>query len=188
MNQIKKVSSYLLTTFNVLLIALPLCIVIQWLFIDTSMLKNLLAEGIIGRPIQTPEGCVNLSTIHWTTLSKNIGLSADIFGLIPLFLSLFVLKSIFRNYQKGEIFTITNAKHYKHLGWLFFFDALLVKPISDLLMALAVTFSNPPGHRCLSLGFGAPSIAAIFGGILVIVISWVMIEGSKLHDDQKFTI
>ena len=188
MKQIQKVSSYLLTTFNVLLVALPLCDIIQWFFIDTGTIKNLLAQGIVGKSVQTPEGYVNLSTVQWTPFSKTLGFSADILGLLPFVLSLFGLKSIFRNYQKGEIFSTANARHYKYLGWIFFFDALLIKSLSDMFTVLAVTLTNPPGHRYISLSFGTPNMKALFCGILVIVMSWVMLEASRLHDDQKFTI
>ena len=188
MNQIQKVSSYLLITFNVLLVALPLCVIIQWFFIDTGTIKNLLAQGIVGKSVQTPEGYVNLSTVQWTSFSKTLGFSANILGLLPFVLSLFGLKSIFRNYQQGEIFSTANARHYKYLGWIFFFDALLIKSLSNTLMVLAVTLSNPPGRRWVTVGFGTPNMKSLFYGIIVIVISKVMLEATKIHDDQKFTI
>lgn len=191
MNKIQKISSYLLIVFNVLLIALPLYVLIQWLFMEiktTDVPSSINFFGLLERVVQTPEGIVNLSTVHWTPLLKILGCSADILNSIPLILSLFVLKSIFRNYQKGEIFTTANATQYRRLGWLFFLDALLIKPLSDTLLILAVTFTNPPGHRYLSVGFGTFNMTALFCGILVIVMSWVMLEGSKLRDDQQLTI
>ncbi len=188
MDRIQKVSSYLLIIFNILLVGLPVFEVVQWLFIDWGPIQKIVADGMLLKPLETPEGVVNLGTRQWDDLSKTIGLMAATLGLLPLFLSMFVLKSIFRNYQKGEIFTSCNARSYKRLGWLFFLDALLAKPLSDMLMVLAVTFSNPPGHRYITLGFGTPNLEALFCGVLVIVISWVMLEASKLQDEQKFTI
>jgi Protein of unknown function (DUF2975) len=187
-DKIQRVSRYLLVIFNALLVILPLFVIIQWLFIDTDTIKNLLDQGFLQKPISTPEGYVNLSTIHWSFLAKIIGLLAQSVGLLPLFLSLFVLKSIFLNYRKGEIFSTINASHYRHLGWLFFLDALIAQPLSNLLMVLAVTLTNPPGHRYITLSFGTPNIEALFCGMLVIVISWIMLEASKLHDEQKFTV
>ena len=188
MNKIQKISAYLLVIFNLLIIAIPMLIIAQWLLIDTGIIKNLLAQGLLQQPVQTPEGIVNLSNIHWTSFLKMIGLSGNILGILPIFLSLFIFKSIFQNYQKGEIFTVSNATCYKYLGWLFFLNALLAKPLSDLFMVLTVTLSNPPGHRYLTLAFGTPNIEALFCGMLFIVISWIMLEASKLHDEQKFTI
>lgn len=191
MNRIQKISAYLLFTFNVLLIAVPLLSIIQWIFIskktsDVSGVINFF--GIFEKTIQTPEGYVNLSSVSWTPLLQLLGFSTDIIGLLPFLISLFILKAIFKNYQKGEIFSVRNAIQYRRLGALFLLDALLIKSLSQTLMVLAVTFTNPPGHRYLTISFGTPNLTALFYGILVIIVSWVMLEASRLHDEQKFTI
>ena len=191
MNKIQKMSDYLLITFNVLLISVPLLVLIQWFFIElkTADIHPLINFfGLFERAIQTPEGFVNLSAVSWTFWSKLLGLCADVIGLLPFLTSLFFLKKIFKNYQKGEIFSTTNAIHYKKCGWLFFLDALIVKSFSHTLMVLAVTITNAPGHRYINIHFGTPNLEALFMGVLVIVISWVMLEARKLHDEQRFTI
>jgi hypothetical protein len=188
MDKIQRVSRYFLVSFNALLIVLPLFVALQWLFIHSSFVKNLLNQGFFHAPILTPEGYVNLSTIHWSALTKSMGLIAQSVELLPLFLSLFILKSIFLNYQKGEIFSTINVCHYRSLGWLFFLDALIAQPLGDLLMVLAITFANPPGHRYITLGFGTLNIEALFCGMLIIVISWIMLEASKLYDEQRLTV
>jgi hypothetical protein len=109
-------------------------------------------------------------------------------SLLPIFLSFFVFKAIFKNYRKGDFFTAINAGYYRYLGWLFFLEALLAKPLSDGLMMVTVTLSNPSGHRHLALSWGIPSLEVLFCGTLLIVISWVMLEASKLQDEQKLTV
>lgn len=188
MDKIQRVSRYFEIIFNTLLVFLPLSLILQWLFIDTNTIKNLLDQGFLLKPISTPEGYVNLNAIQWSFLAKVTGFLAQSTGFLPIFLSLFVLKSIFLNYQKGVIFSTINARQYTYLGWLFFLDALIAQPLSNLLMVLAVTLANPPGHRYISLSFGTPNIEALLCGMLVIVISWVMLEASKLHDEQLFTV
>lgn len=188
MDKIRKVSGYLLFIINALIIFLPLFVIFQWYFIDTDTMKFFLDQGVFQKSIFTPEGSVNLSTVHWSFFTKILGLFAQSVGVAPLFLSLFVLKSIFLNYQKCEIFSVVNASHYKSLGWLFFFDALIAQPLSNLLMVLTVTLTNPPGHRYITLSFGTLNIEALFCGVLLIVISWIMLEASKLYDEQKFTV
>lgn len=188
MTRIQKVSSYLLILFNLLLIVLPLFALTLWMFIEYEPVKIAIAEGFFFDAVRTPEGIVNLSTVKWTPLSKFVGFIATLVGLLPTLLGLFVLKTVFRNYQKGEIFNIFNARHYKYLGWIFFLDALLLRPLSDMLMVLGVTLSNPSGHRYITIGYGTPNMAELFCGVLVIVISWVMVEGYKLQEEQKFVI
>ncbi|MBS0186168.1 MAG: DUF2975 domain-containing protein [Proteobacteria bacterium] len=188
MNRIQRMSTYLLVVFNFLLWLLPVSSLFFWFFVDTPFLRDLVVRGIIATPIQTPEGLISLADLHWTPLSKTLGFVGSALSILPLFLGLFVLKSIFKNYQKGEVFITQNALYYKRLGILFFLDALLAKPLSGVFEILAVTCANEPGHQYITLSFGTPSIDSLFCGLLVIVISWVMVEASKLQDDQKFTI
>lgn len=191
MNRIQKTSSYLLAVFNILIAMIPLYLIVQWIFISlkTTDVSNVINFfGMLEQTIQTPEGYVNLSNISWTPLLQLLGFSADIIGLLPFLISLFILKAIFKNYQKGEVFSVRNAIHYRRLGALFLLDALLIKSLSQTLMVLAVTFTNPPGSRYLSISFGTPNLSSLFYGVLVIVVSWVMLEASKLHDEHKFTI
>lgn len=191
MNRIQKVSSHLLLIFSILLSTVPLLTMIQWIFVstktsDVSDVINFF--GIFEKTIQTPEGYVNLSNVSWTPLLQLLGFSADMIGLLPFLISLFILKAIFKNYQKGEIFSVRNAIQYRRLGVLLLLDALLIKSLSQTLMVLAVTLTNSPGHRYLTISFGTPNLTSLFYGILVIIVSWVMLEASKLHDEHKFTI
>ncbi len=187
MNRIQKVSSHLLLIFSILLSTVPLLTMIQWIFIST---KTSDVSDVIKfeKTIQTPEGYVNLSNVSWTPLLQLLGFSADMIGLLPFLISLFILKAIFKNYQKGEIFSVRNAIQYRRLGVLLLLDALLIKSLSQTLMVLAVTLTNSPGHRYLTISFGTPNLTSLFYGILVIIVSWVMLEASKLHDEHKFTI
>jgi hypothetical protein len=177
MNKIQKISSYLLLLFNLIIITIPLYISAEWIFIN-ALEKN----------IQTPEGYVNLTNISWTSILKLLGFSAEIIGVLPFIISLFFLKAIFENYKKRDIFTIKNAILYRRLGFLFLISALVIKPLSEMLMILAVTFTNPPGHRYLTISYGTPNFISLFYGILVIIVSWVMLEANRMNDEQKFTI
>ena len=188
MNRIQKISSYLVTVFNVLIITLPIASLLSWFFINTVIVKQWIAQGILFTPVHTPEGIVSLDKILWTPLMKLIGLSAELIGMLPFFISLFILKSIFKQYATGNIFNTENARSYKQLGWVFITQACIAKPLSDMLIVGAVTLSNPPGHRYINFEFGTPNIESVFCGVMMIVISWVMLEASKLHDEQSFTI
>mgnify|MGYP006280794297 CR=1 FL=1 len=191
MNKIQKISSYLLAVFNILIAMIPLFLIVQWIFISlkTTDVSNVINfSEMLEKTIQTPEGYVNLSNISWTPLLKLLGFCADLIRALPFFISLFLLKRLFVHYRDGEIFTKRNAILYRQLGLLYLIDALLTKSLSQTLMILAVTMTNPPGSRYLSISFGTPNLSSLFYGMLVIVVSWVMLEASKLHDEHKFTI
>lgn len=185
MNKIQKMSSYLLMIFNFLLFSLPLFIILRWIFIETDV--RIFGE-IFGKTIQAPDIYINLSSISWTLPLKFLGFSADIIGLFPFILSLYILKMIFMNYEKGVIFTSENAFSYKKLGVLFFVYALLIKPLANMLLILAITFTNPVGQRCISISFGTHNFQALFFGFLIIILSWVMHEAHTIQEEQKLTI
>lgn len=188
MKRIQKVSTYLIWVFNFLLIAYPLSIFAQYFLIDWEPFKNLVREGLIFTPIIAPEGTVNLGDVTFTPLTKMVWHAGSLIGFAPLFLGLLILKKLFTNYKMGIIFSLQNAEKYKYIGGLFLIDAFLTGPLSQMLNVLAVTLSNPPGHRCITLSFGTPNIEAIFCGILILCISWVMAEGYKLQEEQSLTI
>lgn len=161
--------------------------VTPWLFNHFDFAKYLQATGFLQAHIYTPEGSVSLFTFHGNWMATLVGTTGAILCILPLFLSLLVLKRLFKHYQQGEVFSLRNAQQYKYLGWLFFWDALLAQPLGEGLKVVAATLPNR-GHTYLTLNWGTPSLQAVFCGIILIVISWVMIEASKLHDEQQFTI
>ena len=188
MNQIQNISRALLCVFNALIILLPLGMITIWLFIDSAFVHGLFNTGFLTESISTPEGYVRLSQVNWSAFTRIIGFGSDVLSFSPFIIGLFLLRVIFRNYERHVIFSGLNVLCYQKLGWLFFFDALLVKPISQMLMVLAITFSNPPGHRYITISFGTPNLKALFFGALLIVVSWVMLEATKLHDEQQYIV
>ncbi|AIK97126.1 DUF2975 domain-containing protein [Candidatus Odyssella acanthamoebae] len=98
------------------------------------------------------------------------------------------MNKIFTNYQKCVVFSPINASYYRWLGRLCFLDALMAKPLIGMLMILGLTLSNEPGHRHLCLNFGTPNIEAVFVGLVIMAISWVMYAAAQLNEDQRYTI
>jgi hypothetical protein len=190
MDRIQKFSSYLLVLFNILLVIIPLSLLFLWSFIDYGPLNKAIAGGLIFEqvPTSTSQGLVNLAKVHWNGLTKSLGFLSSLVDVLPILLGLLILKTVFRNYQRGDIFNAYNAKQYKRLGYLFFLAAFITQPLSGMLKVLAITFSNPSGQRTIQIGFGTPTFETLFCGVLILVISWVMAEGCKLQEDQKFTI
>jgi hypothetical protein len=188
MYHIQRMSFYLIIILNLLLVLLPSLALGQWVLIDWPFVNKLIVKGMWLSSIQTPEGIVEFADAKWDLFSKIIGCVGSSIGLLPIFFSIFILKELFRNYKSGKIFTYRNACYYRSLGWMFFLHGLVTKPLSGLLLVLAATVSNPPNHRYISITFGVPNIEAIFCGTLVIVISWVIAEGCKLHEENHLTI
>lgn len=188
MKKIQTVSSYLIWAFNIILWGYPILLTLQWALMDWAPIQTLIKTGVLRNDVLTPEGMVNLTSLAFTPLSWSIGYIAGIIGFLPYFVGLIVLKSLFQSYKEGSIFSLENAQKYKYIGWLFMLNALLITPVSDLLMILSATLSNPPGHRYITVSFGTPQIVEILCSFLIVVISWVMVESYNLKEDQTLTI
>lgn len=188
MHRILKVSNYIYYGLTCLLVFCVLCEFTLWFLLDWGPVNQLVKQGIFLDAIPTPEGPVNLGTIALTFPLRMLGLSTYLLSGLPMFYGLWVLRRLFQNYQRNLIFTHENAKKFQKLGWCFFLNALIFKPLHGFGMTLVATFSNPPGHRYMTLTFGTPNLEAIFCGIMLIIISWVMIEAHTLKSEQELTI
>ena len=183
MHKIKTISTYLLWILNILLFAIPLFIVITWYFIDVFSIDEF-SSGLLQNSFQIYDD----SGINWTLSSKLVGATGHIINLMPLFLSVFILKLIFKSYKAGHVFTTQNAIYYKHLGYLALIDALFANPIGNAIMIFSTSISELPESKHLAISYGYPSIEGLFCGLIFIIISLVMIEASKLQEESNLII
>lgn len=188
MKDLQKLSRYLKKMFNSLAVSTAPFIIFFWLTIDWPPINNAIREGFLMEPIITPEGSVNIATIHLSAVAKLIGCGTQLLESLPYILGFILLKKLFAAYEEKKIFTSENTKIYKKIGWLAFLNGIFFIPITQTLMVLVATFSNPPGHRYITVGFGTPNLESILCGLLLIIISLVMQEAQKIQDENKLTV
>ncbi|TVU65021.1 DUF2975 domain-containing protein [Vibrio atlanticus] len=104
-----------------------------------------------------------------------------------LMYALMVLIRLFRNYERGEIFSLENAMSYQKLGYSLFYW-VLGSVIYGLLMSVILSFNNPPGERIFEISFVGMDFLTLILGIIILIISWVMKEGYILADEHSQTI
>ena len=95
---------------------------------------------------------------------------------------------LFNRYSQGIVFSSANAKEFRKLGILLFLYALIAQPIAHMLTMLGLTFTNPVGHRYLVLQLGSVNVYTLFLGVMLLVISQIMLEAGKLHEEQKYIV
>lgn len=184
MKNIQKVSSYILVVLKIWLVVLPLQVTMGYFFVNGAFNNFIIDQGY-SLTITHSDKEMDLLNVDWTLFNRLLDISSEVLAQLPFFLALLVLISIFQSYKKGDIFTINNAIRYRQLGLLYCLDALLIEPISHLIGYLAYTCNT---SCVLSFQFKTQNISDLFFGICVIVISWIMIEASKINDEQKFTV
>lgn len=183
MNKIKKVSTSFRILFQLAFIILPIISILVWVFAPTLFhyndLNNNVSLDFIPRSVQI---------LH--PLSPTLRWFGFLISLIPLIVSelllLFLIK-LFRLYEKGEIFSINNVKYIKNIGYILLLGQL-VNPIYEGLISLVLTWNNPHGQRYISISFNGINVAIILVAILTILVSWIMAEGYKLHEEQKLIV
>ncbi len=188
LQKIQKVSRLGSSIITALLVGIPFFYSAKWILIDHPIIKRLSMLGFCFG-IRCSAGLFKPWMITWSPSLKILGLSSALINHLPLWLSLLALKQILKNYQQGIIFTDKNVRYYQYIGWLFLINAILIKPLSDILRVLLVTMNNPTGHSIFSIGcFGMANIEDFLWGSFVMVIAWVMLEANKIREEQDLTI
>jgi hypothetical protein len=109
---------------------------------------------------------------------------------IPLsitMLILYYLVKLFKLYEQAQIFTSANVKYIRNIGWIMLLNQI-IRPIYEAMFTAALTFQNPHGHRFISISFTNNNLTTLIIALFIILISWVMAEGCKLNDEQKYII
>jgi hypothetical protein len=58
--------------------------------------------------------------------------------------------------------------------------------IFSLLISIVLTFNNSPDKRMIVVQFGVSDIGSLIIGAIIVLVSWVMSEASKLEDEQAY--
>lgn len=190
MEKIKRISSIAIVSINILIAVYFVFLTSIWSSLATDAFFAL--PNLMGRFVHTTSingfSWDQLNAISWSFGSWSLGLLTTLICALPTFIGLWILRGIFKNYSEGNIFSSANASSFRVIGILFFVDALVAIPLKDTLMTLATTMNNPPGERMISLSVGTTNLEALFTGLVIIVISLVMSEGSKLQTEQELVI
>ena len=163
-----------------LILFLPLMSALFWAFFNQHYgPASRVPTSMIPLPVEVTQNLPGLIRLG-AFVTEMIPLAAMIYGLLKL-------RELFHLYETGLIFTDKNVACFRSLG-----RALIAWVICDLvknsLLSVVLTLPNPPGHRIITLGLYSADFAAIFVGIVILIIAWVMDEARKIQEDQALII
>ncbi|HNX58954.1 MAG TPA: DUF2975 domain-containing protein [Spirochaetota bacterium] len=175
-NRIKSMSRVFRIIFFSLVIAIPVGFALYW-------------------------GFYNILPVNFRLTTQEFPMTADSIagfnrmlcaaaGIIPLAVHIgivFTLARLFGMYERGDILTAGNVSCIRKLGYLFIARAV-AGIIHTPLLALALTITNTPGNRQISLSLSSDEISSVLTGFVIIVIARVMDEGRAASDEQKLVI
>ena len=95
-----------------------------------------------------------------------------------------ILRRLFGLYATGRIFSSANVRCFRRLG-----IAALAWMATDVLysalLSVSLTMGNPSGQRFFAIEASGVNLTALFAGVVLLVISWVMEEARRLDEDQS---
>jgi hypothetical protein len=195
MNRIKNVSLFFRLVFQIIFVALPILLIISWIYapnelvlLDGFIKLNAIPATYSKMHAYTAQGIPEKAILHALTLGeKSLGFLVSV---IPMVVEMFILYSLiklFKRYEKGEIFSIHHVRYIRNIGYALLVGQI-IEPIYQFVMGLVLTLNNPPHHHYAAITLDQTNIGIILTALLVILISWIMAEGCKLHEEQQLTI
>ncbi len=174
MHRIQRVSGIFIVLFTVFIIGIPVFTLLYWLFF------NSLPAGFTTELPVSAKQTLPPATMTLAFLVSLIPASVAIYGLSTL-------KKLFQLYTKAIVFSEKNADCFRRLGytliaWVF------ANMIFTTLISIVISYGNPPGERMMVVGFGTSEISTLIIGAIVVLVSWVMNEATKLEDEQAYTV
>ena len=184
LNKIQKISNVFLFIFNTILVIMPILVLLQWFCSDISFVQFYTRSFGFSNP--TTDAGLDIASLP--LLQRFLGFLGTLLSISSWLISIVLLRKIFKNYSRANIFCVANARYYQILGYIFFLDALITRPLSGAILSIASTLSNPPGQRVISIGITSINLQSLFCGMIIIVIARVMYLASQIEEDQKLVI
>lgn len=107
--------------------------------------------------------------------------------LIPVASGLAVLWQVWRlfgQYRLGQVFSAASLMHLRRFAWALV-GLAVVQPLSGVLMSVAVSLDNPPGHRHLVVSFSSNDFALLLLALVFVAIARVMVEAAQAADEVE---
>lgn len=127
-------------------------------------------------------------------MTPTLKVLASIYLLIIFAIALKLLRHLallFGLYARGQIFTAENVRQIRQIGIsVFLFCLSSLYSIFARLYLFAIDHPLPPSgpdQETVGLSFDA-SVMQILGGIIIIVISWIMDVGREMREEQDLTV
>jgi len=181
MQKIKENSKRIRMTLQGLFYLLPLMLIHYWLVLDTPYdIYNLI--GLI-----TPINHISLLIEPVSITTRALAFVASLIPVGIIMLGLHLLIGLFKNYQRGSIFTLENSNTYKRLGYCLLFW-VFGNVLYGALLSVILSSNGTQENRVLTLTLTGPDLLPLILASIIIVISQIMTEAQKIADEHNQTI
>ncbi len=173
-NRIQRVSGIFRFLFAALIFFIPIVTLMYWL------LFNYLPTGFTTELPVAVNQTLSLNTLLIALLVSIIPMSVAIYGVINL-------KVLFKLYEEAIVFSEKNVNCIRRLGYTLIFW-VVANFVFVVLISIVLSFNKLPGERIIVAQLGVSDIGTLIIGAVIVLISWVMKEASRLEDEQAHTV
>jgi hypothetical protein len=120
------------------------------------------------------------------TITPAVQFYGALISLLPLALGVFGMVQVwflFGEYAQGRIFTALGSMRLRRLAWSLI-GAAAAQIIARTLHGLVLTMGNPPGKKMLILSVSSNDYSFLIFGVLLLGIAWVMVEATRLAQEN----
>jgi hypothetical protein len=103
--------------------------------------------------------------------------------LAVLVVSLAQTQALFGRFAQGEVFSSGNAGRLRLVA-LCVVALAVARPLVRALLGVILTAGNPPGQRLLAVTVSSDDVFIGLAGVLLLAVAWVMVEGTRLADEN----
>lgn len=171
LSRIRRVSRIMQMICTTILVVVPVGLALIW-----SNFEALapLSETLSDIPVQPA---------HLTWVNLLLGFLVSLVGAAIVLYGVSRLRRLFALYGEGRVFTHESARCIRGFALAIMLYAA-VSPLIGGVLSVVLTMGNPPGERVLTISMSSNELALLFLGACLLVISWVMVESSRLADDS----
>lgn len=91
---------------------------------------------------------------------------------------------LFRRFGQGIILDAENARQLGNIGW-FLFASAEVAILTRTLVALALSWNNPPGQRQLVVSISLNDFMLLLFGLFVLAFAKVIAEAARIAEENR---
>ncbi len=171
LNRIRRAGRVMSGLCSAIIVVLPLGLALIWANLET------LGPAMVGQAVP------DLRFGNHGAGTLILGFAISMIPVLVLIYGLIQLRQLFGLYGQGRIFSSLHAVYLRRFA-LASILSVFAQIVSSSLISVVLTFHNPPGARHLTVSVTSDHLGTVFLGSVLLVIAWIMVEGSKIAEDN----
>ena len=183
MDKIRRVSCFFRYFFIIIMFSLPVTLAVFWLTSPLHIATTLAQYGLVVDYI--PQNLV--LALPLPESARWWGLVINVVPLLIHMYILYMLTALFGLFSRGCFFLVENVNCIRRVGMALFVGQL-VNPFYQAALTTALTWHNGPGLRWVGVVWTGADLGVLFIAMIIVLTSWIIAEGVKLEEEQRYTV